>query len=169
MTTPTIDRPTHHTIRFGRSEHPAAGQWKVHRSSTIRIMTGRDWRSALIERGTIHVGTGPSRRSLELFVRSAESPGDLTASAVASIPRQDGFARWRAHGAVGLDTEQERLIDITVDFHGVYRRGTDCWAWITAHGGTSSSNRRRQRTIELELIAHPHQLTRRPLHIAATR
>ncbi|MEO1057003.1 MAG: hypothetical protein AAFY28_08830 [Actinomycetota bacterium] len=132
-------------------------------------MTGRHWRSASIERGSIHVGMGASGRSLDLFLRSAESPGDLTAAAIASVPRQDGFARWHAHGVVGLDTEQERQIDITVDFHGVYRRGVDCWAWITAHGGTSLSNRRYRRTIELELIAHPHELTRGPLQIAATR
>lgn len=136
-------------------EFPGRGEWVLDTTSSISISARRHTVQTRATGGSLSVADPPSRTELEVTFGDAERGQTvITARTVAIEENDDGFARFHMSGHVVTDG-LERPIDVTVDHHGVYRRGERTWAWLTAHAQLQTRRRRHFWTIDLDLLARP--------------
>ena len=132
-------------------EIPTTGTWPAVRSSSVARSTGlRDGlRSLPVLAGRFEIGEDPSQSSLRIDLDGST----WFANAVQVSPDRNGMSQWQFAG-VAESADRREPIALTLNYHGVFRRGIDVWAWFSGSGtiGTPSKRRRLRRSGENRIV-----------------
>lgn len=95
-------------------------------------------------------------------IRSASRSGQITigclrlqATGAFAGPDGNGLARWDLDGIIEDGSTTIQPISGGLRYHGVYRRGTDAWAWLNGSLTTTTRGRPSRLDIVFDLITVP--------------
>jgi len=122
-------------------EVPAAGVWPLLRSSSLRRRRGRHGQLLLrTESGWLEIGDDPQQSWLRI-----EATGiliDAVNPTVHAHPFDPSEWRWQGRAQLGAVVGPA---DVTLRYHGVFRRGGDLWAWFTGEAALAAEGRQSAR------------------------
>ena len=126
--------------RIGDLEIPATGTWSVVRASSVARSAGR--RSGMkqihVYAGRLEIGDDPSASSLRLDLDDST----LVAGNAQVSPDRHGMSEWHLEGHA-QNVDGHTPLELTLNYHGVFRRGVDVWAWLSGTGTIGSPSGRR--------------------------
>jgi hypothetical protein len=136
----TANRTPHLPIRrIDDLEIPAAGIWPVVRSSSVARSAGRGGMKQIhVYAGRFEIGDDPSESALRIALHDST----LVAGAVRVSPDLPGMSEWHLEGHA-QSVDGHTPLELTLSYHGVFRRGIDVWAWMSGTGTIGSPSVRR--------------------------
>jgi hypothetical protein len=147
-------------------EIPINGTWTIVRASSVARSTGRhrNLRQLHVLAGRFEIGDEPSDSSLRIDLDDST----LIATTARVGPDRHGMSEWFLEGIVEGSAGHEPLA-LTLNYHGVFRRGIDVWAWLSGTGtiGTPSARRGLRRSsasdqLVVDLLFNAPDVTRIP-------
>ena len=124
--------------RIGDLEIPATGTWSVVRASSVTRSSERGLRQIHVYAGRFEIGDDPSESSLRLDLDDST----LVAGAARVSPDRHGMSEWHLEGHA-QDVNGHTPLALTLNYHGVFRRGIDVWAWLSGTGTIGTPPARR--------------------------
>jgi hypothetical protein len=88
--------------------------------------------------GRFEVGGDPRESSLRLDLDDST----LVAGAARVSPDRHGMSEWHLEGHA-QNVDGHTPLEVTLSYHGVFRRGIDIWAWMSGTGTIGSPSARR--------------------------
>ncbi len=125
--------------RIDDLEIPATGTWSVVRSSSVARSPGRSGMKQIhVYAGRFEIGDDPRESSLRLDLDDST----LVAGAARVSPDRHGMSEWHLEGHA-QNVDGHTPLELTLSYHGVFRRGIDVWAWMSGTGTIGSPSGRR--------------------------
>ena len=137
----TANRTPHLPIRrIDDLEIPATGTWSVVRSSSV-ARSGRrgGMKQIQVYAGRFEIGDDPSESSLRIDLDDST----LVAGAARVSPDRQGMSEWHLEGHA-QSVDGRTPLEMTLSYHGVFRRGIEVWAWMSGTGTIGSPTVRRR-------------------------
>ena len=147
-------------------EIPINGTWPIVRTSSVARSTRqyRNFRQIHVLGGRFEIGDVPADSSLRIDLDDST----LIATTARVGPDRHGMSEWHLDGTADGPDGHEPLA-LTLNYHGVFRRGIHVWAWLSGTGtiGTPAARRglRRSSAVEqlvVDLLFNAPDVTRIP-------
>lgn len=139
-------------------ELPASGLWRIHRSSFVSVTPYRHGAVRAPVFGGAVLIDDPVDVPLDLSLQTADARvARIEAAANTTGWDSHGFGHWSIDGVIESDDGSRSDIAGALRYHGVYRRGSEGWAWFTGTARTPATRRHRRRSLSVvfDLIAYP--------------
>jgi len=112
-------------------ELPTNGTWPLIRASSVARSSGRgrNRQQLHVLAGRLEIGNDPVDSSLRIDLDQST----LIAGGAQVDADRHGMSEWRFEGVAETANGHEPLA-LTLNYHGVFRRGIDVWAWWSGTG-----------------------------------